>query len=172
MHSFTPRFFRKAGRISIPIMARRGGCCMYFNIIIAFIGVVGGWSAFGVFFFHFENRQAGMWAFVSGTFAATTLFIHILYKKHALELWYTPENLLQIRLLGLLGLIAGLTGAAAYTGIAVTKHEDLPIMDNIGTSHYFMAIWALLTLKWGASLFAFSHVYRKRLLEEYHPLLA
>ncbi|XP_042230579.1 heme transporter hrg1-A-like [Homarus americanus] len=153
-------------------MARRGGCCMYFNIITAILGVIGGWSAFGVFFFYFENRQAGMWAFVSGIFAATTLFIHILYKRHTLELWYTPENLLQIRLLGLLGSLSGLVGLSSYIGIAVSHHEDLPSMNNIGTSHYFMAIWALLTFKWGMSLFGFAHVYRKRLLEEYHPLLA
>nr|XP_053645761.1 heme transporter hrg1-B-like [Cherax quadricarinatus] len=153
-------------------MARRSGCCMYFNIFTALLGVIAGWSAFGVFFFHFENRQAGMWAFVSGTFAATTLFIHILYKQHTLETWYTPENLLQIRLLGLLGSLAGIVGTSAYIGIAVSSDEDCPSMDNIGTSHYFMAIWSLLSLKWGASLFVFSYIYRKRLLEEYHPLLA
>lgn len=145
---------------------------MYFNIITAVIGVIAGWSAFGVFFFHFENRQAGMWAFVSGTFAATTLFIHILYKKHSIELWYTPENLLQIRLLGLLGLIAGVIGTAVYIGIAISRNEGFPSMDNIGTNHYFMAIWSVLSLKWAASLCGFSHIYRKRLLEEYHPLLA
>lgn len=39
---------------------------MYFNIITAVIGVFAGWSAFVVFFFHFENQQAGVWAFVSG----------------------------------------------------------------------------------------------------------
>lgn len=153
-------------------MARRTGCCIYFNIITAIIGTFGGWSAFGFFFFHFANRQAGIWAFVSGTFAATTLLIHILYKRHTLESWYTAENLLQIRLLGFLGLLAGLGGSAAYLGIALTNHEAMPSMDNIGTNHYFMLIWAALTLKWGASLFAFSHIYRKRLLEEYHPLLA
>lgn len=39
---------------------------MYFNIISAVVGALAGLSAFVVFFFHFENRQAGMWAFVSG----------------------------------------------------------------------------------------------------------
>lgn len=145
---------------------------MYFNIITAIIGVAAGFSAFAVFFFQFENRQAGMWAFVSGVFASTTLFIHILYKRHALELWYTPENLQQIRTLGLMGLLAGLAGAATYIGIASSKQEDFPSMKNISSNHYFMAIWAFLTLKWGASLFGFSHFYRRKLLEEYHPLLA
>ncbi|ROT69637.1 heme transporter hrg1-A isoform X2 [Penaeus vannamei] len=153
-------------------MARRGGCCMYFNLVMAVIGTFGGWSAFVVFFFHFTNHQAGIWAFVSGTYAAMTLFIHILYKRHTLETWYTPENLIQIRLLGLLGLLAGLGAFGAYVGIAISNHEDMPSMTNIATSHYFMAIWAFLSLKWGASLMGFSHVYRKRLLEEYHPLLA
>ncbi|XP_045129484.1 heme transporter hrg1-A-like [Portunus trituberculatus] len=153
-------------------MARRGGCCMYFNIISAVLGALAGLSAFVVFFFHFENRQAGMWAFVSGVFASTTLFIHILYKRHSLEMWYTPENLQQIRLLGFLGFIAGLAGMIAYLAIAASVHEDMPSMENISSNHYFMAIWAFLTLKWGASLFGFSHLYRKRLLEEYHPLLA
>ncbi|KAK7078153.1 hypothetical protein SK128_021997 [Halocaridina rubra] len=164
-------FFRRLQALA-RIMAQRSGCCTYFNIITAVLGTLGGWSAFGVFFFHFENQQAGIWAFVSGTFAATTLLIHILYLRHTLESWYTAENLAQIRLMGLLGLIAGLIGAGVYIGLAVSHDDGRPSMDNIATNHYFMLIWALLTLKWGASLFGFSHVYRRRLLEEYHPLLA
>lgn len=64
-----------------------------------------------------------MFVFPSGVFASTTLFIHILYKRHALELWYTPENLQQIRTLGLMGLLAGLAGAATYIGIASSRQE-------------------------------------------------
>ena len=62
----------------------------------------------------------------SGVFAITTLFIPILYKRHSLKMWYTPENLQQIRLLGFLGLIAGLVGAAAYIAIAASVHEGNP----------------------------------------------
>lgn len=61
-----------------------------------------------------------------GVFASTTLFIHILYKRHSLEMWYTPENLQQIRLLGFLGFIAGLGGMVAYLVIAASVHEGNP----------------------------------------------
>ena len=40
-----------------------------------------------------------------------------------MEMWYTPENLQQIKVLGFLGLIAGLAGLAAYIGIAASIHE-------------------------------------------------
>ncbi|KAK4304246.1 hypothetical protein Pmani_023800 [Petrolisthes manimaculis] len=153
-------------------MAQRGGCFMYYNIISAVFGVLVGLSSFGVFFFYFENRHAGIWAFVSGIYAAMTLFIHVLYKRHTLEIWYTPGNLHQIRILGVLGLLAGLTGIITYITFAILNKEDLPTLENIGSSHYIMAVWAMMTLKWGSALFAFAHVYRKRLLEEYHPLIS
>lgn len=67
-----------------------------------------------------------------GVFASITLFIHILYKRHALELWYTPENLQQIKVLGLLGLLAGLAGMATYLGIASSSHEGKMILIQYG----------------------------------------
>lgn len=49
---------------------------MYFNIITAVIGVLVGLSSFGVFFFYFKNRQAGIWAFVSGKHYSFSLKYH------------------------------------------------------------------------------------------------
>ncbi|XP_076069379.1 heme transporter HRG1-like isoform X3 [Oratosquilla oratoria] len=107
-----------------------------------------------------------------GMYAAMTLFLHILYKRHSLELWYTPGNLSQIRLFGILGTLAGIAAICSYFGIAVENHEDLPWRENLSTSHYIMGCWAFLTLKWAISLAGFAHHYRKSLLDEYHPLLA
>lgn len=52
-----------------------------------------------------------------------TLFIHVLYKRHTLEIWYTPSNLHQIRILGVMGLLAGLTGMITYITFAIVNKE-------------------------------------------------
>ncbi|XP_076069378.1 heme transporter HRG1-like isoform X2 [Oratosquilla oratoria] len=156
----------KFEEINFNIMTRRGGCCMYINLIMAAFGCLGGLSGFVIFFFHFQNRQAGIWAFVGGMYAAMTLFLHILYKRHSLELWYTPGNLSQIRLFGILGTLAGIAAICSYFGIAVENHEDLPWRENLSTSHYIMGCWAFLTLKWAISLAGFAHHYRKRGMAE------
>ena len=71
----------------------RSGCQIWFRLITAGLGVLMGFMVFFVFTFGYGNIAAGCWALISALFAGLVLQLHLLYRSHRLELYYSTERL-------------------------------------------------------------------------------
>ena len=70
----------------------RSGWMMWLRLSAAGLGVLMGCMVFFVFIFGYGNIAAGSWALVSAMFAGLVLHLHLVYRMHRLELWYTVKR--------------------------------------------------------------------------------
>ena len=81
------RLLRRAAEMTGPVS--RTGWWMWVKLVKAGLGVILGAIAFFIFTFVYGNIAAGAWALISAMFAGLVLHLHIVYKHHRLELYYS-----------------------------------------------------------------------------------
>ena len=146
------------------------------------LGVVGGWLGFIVFWFHYQNEMAAIWALVSGCMAAMVMFQHVMYaammrpnatsgfdKKHTARRSYKA---LFVDGIALFGMIFGLLTSATYVGIGYNSEGlVIPSATELPHSPYTTSAWCFLTFIWSSMLLNFARYYRKLNFEEILPLV-
>merc|ERR1712228_965122 len=91
------------------------------------------------------------------------LQLHLLYRSHRLELYYSTERLSLVKWISLGGLTISTAVTVYYAYLAISLHQSTyPIKD----SHMIASVWSFMTVKWSAGLAYFSHLYRLRILGE------
>ena len=70
----------------------RSGWMMWIRLGTAGLGVLMGCMVFFVFTFGYGNIAAGSWALISAMFAGLVLHLHMVFKVHRLELWYSAKR--------------------------------------------------------------------------------
>merc|ERR1712106_305142 len=138
----------------------RSSWMMWIRLGTAGLGVLMGCMVFFVFTFGYGNIAAGSWALISAMFAGLVLHLHMLFKVHRLELWYSAQRLSVLRGISLGGLLISTIVSIYYAYLAVSMHQPVyPIRD----SFMIAAVWSFMTVKWSAGLAYFSHKYKARI---------
>merc|ERR1712055_593710 len=94
----------------------RTGWWMWVKLVKAGLGVILGAIAFFIFTFVYGNIAAGAWALISAMFAGLVLHLHIVYKHHRLELYYSAYRLAVVR-----GISTAVTIYYAYLKISMNQ---------------------------------------------------
>lgn len=144
-------------------------CKQWFHLVSSIIGIILGVAAFVVFFFVYENIDAGFWGFLSGVFAMVCFHLHYLHIRQKLDAWHSADTLRGIKVLGMMGTLAGMAGLIWYIFIAMYHH--IPVMP-VRTSMYIAAVWSFMTAKWGLSLFLYCRMYVRILVGHDPPLIS
>merc|ERR1712098_122046 len=144
--------------VVMAVTLSRNGGWMWFNLVKAGLGVIFGCLVFFVFTFGYGNITAGSWALISGMFAGLVLHLHIVYRQHRLELWYSSHRLAVVRGISLAGLCISTAVSIYYAYLAVGQPVH-PISD----SYLIKTVWSFMTVKWSVGLLYFSTKYKARL---------
>eukprot|EP00092_Neocalanus_flemingeri_P034561 GFUD01037585.1.p1 GENE.GFUD01037585.1~~GFUD01037585.1.p1 ORF type:complete len:156 (-),score=19.64 GFUD01037585.1:22-489(-) len=142
--------------------ASRSGWRMWLRLSTAGLGVLMGCLVFFVFTFGYGNIAAGSWALVSAMFAGLVLHLHIVYRVHRLELWYSAQRLAVLRGISLGGLGISLIVTMYYVYLAVIQHQQSASV-SYRDSFVLASVWSFMTVKWSAGLAYFSHKYKVKI---------
>ncbi|KRZ07615.1 Heme transporter hrg-1 [Trichinella zimbabwensis] len=135
------------------------------RIVIASLGVVAGLLAGIPFAVHFRNYNAAGWAFVSSSFAAFVLILHVKHKNLTLRSWL--PRLRTCMLVGCVGQLAGVSVMVAYISLAVVLGQNLRML--YGENYWIALVWGWMTWKWAFAVFYYSRAYRRLYIAEMQP---
>ncbi|KDR19233.1 heme transporter hrg1-A-like [Zootermopsis nevadensis] len=144
-------------------------CKQWFHLVSSVVGAILGVSAFVVFFCIYENVDAAFWGLLSGVFAMVCFHLHYLYVRQKMDSWHSVDTLRSIKVLGIMGALAGMAGLIWCIFIAVYHH--IPVMP-VDTSMYIAAVWTFMTAKWGLCLFLYCRMYTRILSGHNPPLIS
>ena len=142
----------------------RHGCCASLRLVSSGLGAATGLIVFVTFTFCYQNVEAGAWALASAAFSAIALHLFLLTRNYRLPAWHTPQSLLAIRLLTILGAMISLLATIYYIFTAISQEESmLPYSE----SHLLRGVWSMMTFKWTIVLVFFTKKCTKDLTQEY-----
>lgn len=147
-------------------MPRR--CGDWFQLISSATGTALGGVMFILFLFVWGNYAAGVWALLTGIFAAILFHLTYLHFCDILDTWHNIETLHGITFLGVLVSLAGAGGFIWYLFHALYYH--IPALPISGSS-YIASAWAAITMKYGLMLICTSCSYMGGIYRESTPLL-
>jgi len=137
-----------------------GSCWLFTKIVVAFVGVLVGISAFFWFWIAYANYNAAIWALLSGLLSMGTFHLHQLYARNLIDEWYDIDALSAIEKLGVLGTVVSVVAFSVNLGLAIYWREGLDLK-TYGTSHIPAVIFAIMFLRAALVLAWFARKYAK-----------
>lgn len=125
------------------------------------LGAILGVAAFLVFLINASrNYEASVWGLFSGVCAALVVHLQYLHARGRLSLWHSVDTLSRICDFGFVATVLGTAGCVWY--VFLTLYYRKPALP-VGKSTIIPAVWAMLTVKWGAGIMFCCAKYKKYL---------
>ncbi|XP_054161975.1 uncharacterized protein LOC128959959 [Oppia nitens] len=134
-------------------------CSVICKLTIAMVGILSGGSIFLIFIIQYNNYNASLWGFITAIFSFCVFHLNYLYLKNKIDEWYTPDNLENLKLLGLIVCLSSLVAFGVYLSLFITRKQDM--FDMYGYNYFPAIIFSFLSIKSGLLLYGTARHYKK-----------